>query len=60
MKDVVALLLHNKLPAAVVDNVVVPSQLFATVTTGADGIDFGAAIAEPAVLVQPFTICVTV
>jgi hypothetical protein len=35
-------------------------QLFATVTTGADGITFGAAIPVPEGLVQAFTVCVTV
>ena len=51
--------LHNKVPVAVVDNVEVP-QLFTTVTTGADGMAFGAAMPEPAALVQPLTVCVTV
>lgn len=34
-------------------------QLLDTTTTGAAGIAFGAAVAEPAALVQPFTVCVT-
>jgi hypothetical protein len=59
MDDVVAPLLHNKLPVAVVDNVVVP-QLSTTVTTGVDGVVFGAATPEPAALVQPLTVVVTV
>ena len=61
IEDVVAPVLHNKVApaAAVVDKVVVP-QLFTTVTTGAAGVAFGAAMPEPAVLVQPFTVCVTV
>ena len=32
--------LHSKVPAAVVDNVDVPSQLFATLTVGVDGVEF--------------------
>jgi len=55
---VVAPVLHNNVPAALVDKVDVP-QLFTTVTTGVDGIAFGAAVAEPAALTQPFTVCVT-
>ncbi len=35
-------------------------QLSTTVTTGADGIAFGAATPLPEGLVQPFTVCVTV
>ena len=35
---VVALLFHNNVPAAVADNVAVPSQLFITDTTGATGV----------------------
>ena len=57
--DVVAVLLHNKLPVAVVDKVDVPLQLSTTVTTGVDGVVFGDATPEPAALVQPFTVCVT-
>ena len=48
--------LHSKLPPAVVDKVDVPSQLFTTVTTGADGTTLGAAMPDPAALVQPFTV----
>lgn len=59
MDDVVDPLLHSKLPAAVVDNVVLP-QLFSTITTGAVGIAFGAAVPLPASLVQPSTVVVTV
>ena len=51
--------LHNKLPAALVDNTELP-QLLVTVTTGADGMAFGAARPEPATLVQPFAVWVTV
>ncbi len=57
---VVSLLLHNNVPDAVVDSVDVPSQLFTTVISGAGGVTFGPAIAEPGRLVQPFTVCVTV
>ena len=56
---VVALVLHNKLPAAVVDKSELP-QLFTTVTSGADGVDLGAAVPLPATLVHPFTVVVTV
>ncbi len=56
----VSLLFHNNVPVAVVDNVDVPSQLFTTVISGAGGVTFGAAIAEPGKLVQPFTVCITV
>ena len=59
IEEVVAPVLHNKVPVAVVDNVEVP-QLFTTVTAGADGIAFGAAMPEPAALAQPLTVCVTV
>ena len=57
--EVVAPLLHNKVPVAVVDSVDVP-QLFTTVTTGATGAVFGAAVPLPAKLVQPATAVVTV
>ena len=56
--EVLSPVLHNKVPVAVVDNVEVP-QLFTTVTTGVAGMAFGAAMPEPAVLVQPLTDCVT-
>jgi hypothetical protein len=57
---VVAPLLHNKVPLkfdAVNTELV---QLSVTVTVGAGGIGFGAAIALPSALVQPLTVCVTV
>ena len=60
MLDAVSPVLQSKLPAAKVANVDVPSQLSTTVTTGVAGVVLGAAIPEPAVLVQPFTVCVTV
>ena len=56
---VVAPLLHNNVPAAFVESVELP-QLFATVTTGAEGIAFGAELLLPAALVHPFTVVVTV
>jgi hypothetical protein len=59
MLEVAAALLHNNVPVAVVLKTEVP-QLLATVTTGAVGVAFGAAIPEPEVLVQPLTVVVTV
>ena len=53
-------LLHNREPVnepAV--NTELP-QLLTTDTVGADGVVLGAAIPLPAVLVHPFTVCVTV
>jgi hypothetical protein len=38
MVEVVSVVLHNNVPAAVVDNVDVPSQLFVTLTVGVAGI----------------------
>ena len=60
MEGVVAPVLHNRVPAAVVDKVDVPLQLLTTVTTGVAGTAFGAAVPLPARLVQPFTVVVTV
>lgn len=60
MVAVVAPVLHKRLPVAFVDKVEVPLQLFTTVTTGVAGIAFGAAIPLPALLLQPFTVVVTV
>ena len=57
---VVSPLLHNRLPAALVDNVDVPLQLSCTVTTGVAGVDFGLAVPLPALLTQPFIVVVTV
>jgi len=58
--EVVAPLLHNKEPVKdVAVNVELP-QVFTTVTTGADGIAFGAATPLPEGLVHPFTVWVTV
>ena len=56
----VAPLLHNKEPVKdVAVNIELP-QVFTTVTTGADGIAFGAATPLPEGLVHPFTVWVTV
>ena len=58
--DEVAPLLHNNEPVndpAV--NTELP-QLLTTDTVGANGVVFGAVIPLPAVLVHPFTVCVTV
>ena len=60
MLDVVAPLLHNRLPAPLVDNVDVPLQLSCTAITGVDGVFFGLAVPLPALLAQPFTVVVTV
>ena len=51
---------HNNVPVAFVESTEVPSQLSNTVTTGVDGVDLGAAMPEPAALVQTFTVAVTV
>ena len=60
MDEVVAPVLHNNVPDAVVDKVDVPLQLFTTVTTGVAGTAFGADIPLPAALIHPFTVVVTV
>ena len=49
MEDVLAPLLHNNVPTAVVESTALP-QLFATVTVGAEGVDLGADVPLPAVL----------
>src|ERR1035437_1512399 len=59
IEEAVAPLLHNKVPVAVVDKVDEP-QLFTTVTDGAEGVVFGPAMPEPAALVHPLTVLVTV
>jgi ABC-type phosphate/phosphonate transport system permease subunit len=56
---VVAPLLHNKLPVALVESTLLP-QLFTTVTIGVAGVLVGAAVPLPAALVQPFEDTVTV
>jgi len=59
MDEVVAPVLHNSVPDAVVDSVDVPLQLFTTFTTGVAGKVLGAAVPLPALLVHPFTVVVT-
>ena len=59
MDEVVAPVLHNKVPAALVERVDDP-QLFTTVTAGVAGVDLGAAVPLPAALVHPFTVVFTV
>ena len=59
MDEVVAPLLHNRDPVAVVDSVELP-QLSTTVTTGVAGAVFGAAIPLPCPLVHPSSVLVTV
>jgi hypothetical protein len=57
---VVSPVLHNKEPVnPVAVNMELP-QLSTTVTDGAGGTGFGAAVPVPAALVHPFTVCVTV
>jgi hypothetical protein len=46
---------HNRVPVTAVLNTELP-QLFTTVTTGAAGIEIGAAVPEPGALVQPTTV----
>ena len=57
--EVVAPVLHNKDPVAVVESVEFP-QLSETVTTGVDGTDLGVAVPLPGGLVHPFIVLVTV
>ena len=59
-EDVVAPVLHSNepAPAARVDNLEVP-QLSTSVTTGAEGVVFGAAGPVPDALGHPFTVWVT-
>jgi hypothetical protein len=59
MEAVVAPLLHNMVPPAGIERIEFP-QLFTTVTTGVAGIATGAALPDPAALVQPLPVCVTV
>ena len=60
MEEVVAPVLHNNVPDAVVDKEDVPLQLLTTFTIGVAGVVFGAAVPEPAALAQPFTVWETV
>src|SRR6185503_8916826 len=59
MDGVVAPVPHNIVPPAGIDRTEL-LQLFTTVTTGVAGVAFGAAMPEPAALVQPLTVLVTV
>ena len=57
--DVVAVVLHNKVPDAVVDKVDVPSQLLTTLTDGVDGVVLIVKLkvcteSQPAALVKVF------
>ena len=52
-------LLHINDPVAEVDNVDVPLQLFVTVTSGVEGMSFGAAVAFAGSLVHPSNVAVT-
>ena len=58
MDEVVAPVLQARLVPLVLNKEL--PQLLVTVTTGADGTVFGAAVPLPAALIQPFTVCVTV
>jgi hypothetical protein len=59
IEAVVAPVLQRMLPPAGIERVELP-QLFVAVTTGAAGAMAGAADPEPAALIQPFTVLVTV
>jgi hypothetical protein len=57
--DVVAVVLHNNIPDAVVDKVDVPSQLLTTLTVGVDGVVLIVKVkvcteSQPATLVKVF------
>jgi hypothetical protein len=60
IEDVVAPVLHRRVPAAAVVSVEVPLQLSVTFTTGVAGAVFGAAVPLPGRLVQPSIVVVTV
>ena len=59
MEAVVAPVLHKIVPPVGIDKILLP-QLLTTVTTGVAGAAFGAAVADPAALVQPLIVDVTV
>lgn len=59
IEEVVAPVLHNKLPGAVVVKLDEP-QLFTTVTTGVAGVVSGAAMPLPCALVHPLIVLATV
>jgi hypothetical protein len=56
--DVVAPVLHDKVPPAVVDNIELPQLLLADIV-GVVGTDRGDAVAVPYGLVHPLRVCVT-
>ena len=61
MEEVVAPVLQSSEPVnPVAVSVEVPSQLSATLTTGAAGEDLGAATPLPFALVHPLSVCLTV
>ncbi len=57
--EVVSPVLHNRSPVAAVERMALP-QLLITETNGVAGVDFGAAVPLPGVLLQPFSVEVTV
>ena len=59
MDELVAPVLHNNVPAELVERVELP-QLFTTDITGVTGVVFGAAVPLPNALVHPFTVVFTV
>ena len=59
MEAVVAPVLHKIVPPVGIDKTLLP-QLLTTVTTGVAGAAFGAAVPDPAALIQPLTVLVTV
>ena len=59
IEAVVAPVLHKIVPPAGTDKTELP-QLLTTVTTGVAGVATGAAVPEPAALVQPLRVLVTV
>jgi hypothetical protein len=58
IEEVVAPVLHNNTPCAVVDNTELP-QLLATDTLGADGVALGAEVPVPVKLVHSLWVVVT-
>jgi hypothetical protein len=59
IEAVISFVFHNNVPVAFVVRVELP-QLSTTVTIGAAGADFGDAKPEPAPLIHPLTVWVTV
>ena len=60
IEEVVAPVLHNNTPVAVVDNIEGTSQALITVTTGVGGVANGADGPVPAALGHPLTVWITV